>query len=653
MRFDDQYRWSSMRFPSIKSFNALPKVKWSKANRNFIFSIIFSIFPYYVCAATEDTNTNALEKIVRVSHGIAMHGLPKYPENFKHFDYASPDAKKGGSVTLGATGNTFDSLSSFIAKGTEAEGLNLIYDTLTVASLDEAFSRYGLVAEKIEMPNDRSWVIFHLRKNARFHDGKPITADDVVFTFNTLVTKGHPAYKSYYAEVNKVEALDPTQVKFSFSSTTNKELPLILAELPVLPKHYWEKREFNQTTLEAPLGSGPYRIKKIDPGRSITYERNKDYWAKDLNINVGQYNFDEIQYDYYRDDTVSLEAFKAGEYDFRIESNSKLWATAYTGPIFDKKLVVKETQVHQNPTGMQGFAFNTRRDLFKDKTVRKALSYAFDFEWSNKNLFYNAYTRTDSYFSNSELASSGLPTGRELEILQQFKAQLPAEVFTQPFILPITDGSGTNRENLREAKKLLMESDWTIKDGKLVHKQTGQPFKFEILLFQQAFERIINPFVKNLERLGIETTIRTVDVSQYIQRMREFDFDMVVASMGQSLSPGNEQRNYWYSTSADVPSSGNIMGVKDPVVDQLVDMIIAAPSREELIATSRALDRVLLQGYYLIPNWHIQNHRLAYWDFFAKPTTPPIYGGADASFFTWWVIPEKQQQIISQRANSK
>jgi microcin C transport system substrate-binding protein len=582
---------------------------------------------------------------VAPSHGVAMHGDLKYGPEFEHFDYVNPNAPKGGTVTFASIGS-FDTLNPFIIKGTGADGLGFLFETLTTQSQDEPFSEYGLLAESIEMPEDRSWVAFTLRPQARWHDGKPVTVDDVIFSFNTLKEKGLPFYRAYYKNVTKVEAAGERRVKFTFEQTTNRELPLILGQLPILPKHYYDNVEFDKTTLQPPLGSGPYRIKSLEPGRRIVYERVKDYWGADLPVNRGSWNFDEIRYEYYRDANVALEAFKAGAYDIRVENTSKFWATAYTGPMFDAGWIVKEEIPHELGTGMQGFAFNLRRPMFQDPKVRRALAYAFDFEWTNRTIMYGQYDRTESYFSNTELAAAGLPSAAELELLEPFRDQLPEEVFTEVYEAPSTDGEGGIRQNLRAALRLLGEAGWSVEGGKLVNGE-GQPFRFEILLNGPSFERHTLPFIKNLERLGIQATVRAVDPAQYQNRLDEFDFDLVVASFGQSLSPGNEQREYWSSEAADIPGSRNVIGIKDPVVDHLIDRIIEAPTREDLVTATRALDRVLLWGHYVIPHWHSRTFRVAYWDKFDRPRTNPPYG---LPLFSWWVDPVKVADVEQRKA---
>ncbi|MBT4046569.1 MAG: ABC transporter substrate-binding protein [Rhodospirillaceae bacterium] len=575
-------------------------------------------------------------------HGMSMFGELKYPSNFKHFEYVNPDAPKGGLVRMEARG-TYDTLNGFTIKGSAAAGLGLIYDTLMESARDEAFAEYGLLVRSVVVADDLSSVTFDLRKAARWHDGKPITADDVVFSLDLLKAKGAPFYRFYYANVDKAEALSPHKVKFTFKGRKNRELPLIIGQLPVLPKHYWQDKEFEATTLAAPLGSGPYRIVKVDPGRSITYERVSDYWGRDLAVNKGRHNFDTLRFEYYRDPTVALEAFKANAFDFRQENTAKVWATSYTFPALKKGHVIKETLANGSPTGMQSFAFNTRRAKFQDPRVRQALALAFDFEWANKNLFFGQYTRTQSYFSNSELASTGLPSPLELKLLEPLKGQIPGEVFTKTFQAPKTDGSGKSRTQLRQAKRLLTAAGWTIKDGQLTHGKTGEVMTIEFLLLSQAFQRIVAPMQQSMKRLGITANIRLVDTSQYVNRLRDFDFDIIGAGWGQSLSPGNEQRDFWGAEAADRPGSRNYIGIKDPAIDKLIDHIIFAGSRDELVAASRALDRVLLWNHFVIPNWHINSYRIAYWNRFARPAIKPKYGLGFTD--TWWVDNAKDKAL--------
>ncbi|RDD60712.1 extracellular solute-binding protein [Ferruginivarius sediminum] len=579
---------------------------------------------------------------VEPRHGVAMHGDVKYGPDFRHFDYVNPDAPKGGTIRLAAEG-TYDSFNPYIIKGVTAEGAGLVFETLMASSSDEAFSEYGLLAESVYVPEDRSWVAFKLRENARWHDGTPVTVEDVIFSLNVLKEKGHPFYRFYYKNVAKAQRVGPRTVRFDFSGGVNRELPLIVGQLPVLPKHYWEDREFGQSTLQPPLGSGPYRVADYEPGRYVVYERVEDYWGKDIPVNRGRWNYDTIRYDYFRDPTVIREAVKSGTVDLRLENQAKAWATAYEGPAVRSGELTLEEIDHDQPTGMQAFAMNTRRPPFDSPKVREAMAYAFDFTWTNRNLFFGQYSRTESYFSNSELASSGVPTGRELDILERFRAQLPPEVFTQEYDPPETNGDGYPRENLKAALSLLNEAGWVVRDMKLVRERTGRPFSFEILLVNKAFERVVLPYVANLEKLGMEVEVRVVDSAQYQNRLDSFDFDMMIAGWGQSLSPGNEQRDFWSSQAAERNGSRNYTGLADPVVDQLIDMIIQAPSREELVLRTRALDRVLLWHHLVVPNWHIGYFRVAYWDKFGRPELNPPYGlpYLDA----WWVERDKAAAV--------
>jgi microcin C transport system substrate-binding protein len=571
------------------------------------------------------------------THALATHGQPKYPADFTHFDYVNPDAPKGGTLRL-AGAETFDSLNNFISKGVEADGLGLLYSSLMESSKDESSSKYAALAEYVSTPEDRSSVTFYIRDTAKWSDGEAITAHDVVYSFNTITEKGKPFYKAYYINVQSVEALSDNVVKFTFDTAGNLELPLIIGDLPIIPKHYWEKEEndFEKTTLTPPVTSGPYKIKDIVPGRSITYVRDPNWWGKDLPVNKGRYNFEHIRYDYYRDQNVSLEALFANEYDFRQEYTAKLWATAYDAPPVNDGRIKKEYIKNQIPQGMQGFVMNLRRPVFQDKAVRKAMNLAFDYEWSNKQFAYGAYTRTRSYFQNSEMEAKGLPDGRELEILEPFRDQVPSEVFTSEWNPSKTDGSGNNRSNLRQAIKALTDAGYELQDKVRVHKETGVKLEFEFLVSNTnaGFERWFQPYKQSLERIGIIGNIRIVDASQYVNRALSHDFDLVVSTWGQSSSPGNEQREYWGSTKADQTGSRNLIGVKDPVVDALIEMVASAPTREELVFRTRALDRVLQHGWYVIPNWHIPAWRVAFWDKFEKPATQAPY--ALGVIDTWW-----------------
>ncbi|WP_018717257.1 extracellular solute-binding protein [Arhodomonas aquaeolei] len=573
------------------------------------------------------------------AHAVAMYGSPKYPSGFEHFDYVNPDAPKGGTLRLANTvAATFDSLNPFILKGNPAADLTRTYDTLTVRSLDEPFTEYGLVAKDIEIAPDRTWVRYRLRKAARFHDGEPITAEDVAFSFRILKEKGHPQYRSYYKDVTGVDVEDAHTVTFHFASGDNRELPLILGQLPILPKHYWAERDFDKTTLDPPLGSGPYRIAEVDPGKRIVYERVDDYWAKDLPVNRGRYNFERISYDYYRDATVAVEALKGGAYDMRIENVAKNWATAYNIPALEEGRLVKQSIDHNLPFGVQGWFFNTRRPVFQDPRVREAIGYAFDFQWTNRNLFYGAYKRLDSYFANSELAARGKPSGAELKLLEPWRDQLPERVFSKAYTPPSTAGEGGLRDNLRRAVALLNDAGYAIRDGRMVNEDTGKPLSFEILLDSASMERVTLPFVKNLERLGIDATVRTVDPTQYQNRVQRFEYDMIAERIAQSLSPGNEQRAYWGCEAAKTPGSQNYAGICSPAIDALIDKVIHAPDREALVTRTRALDRALLWGFYVVPHWYSGSFRLVYWDKFGQPARNPPYGLALDS---WWVNPEK------------
>ena len=599
-------------------------------------SIFILIFSFNILA-----NTN-------ISHAIAMHGEPKYNKDFLSVEYVSNSAVKGGNIVRSSIGN-YDTFNPFTLKGNSAAGIGLLYESLTVSSSDEAFTEYGLLAKQIEWPEDRSWVAFTLRDEAVWHDGKQISSDDVVWTFNTLMEKGHPFYKYYYGDVSEVIKISQNKVKFTFSTNTNKELPLIVGQLPVLPQHYWEDKNFEETTLDIPIGSGPYKIKSFDAGRSITYELNIDYWAFKNNIvpiKVGKDNIGTIRYDYYKDRGVEREAFKSGEIDFFSENTSKEWATGYDISAVEQGLIKKELISHENPQGMQAFAFNTRKEIFKDKRVRKALSYAFDFEWTNKNLFYGAYKRTDSFFENSELASNGLPSKEELAYLNPYMDVLPNEIFNAQYNNPKTDGSGFIRNQLQEATKLIKDAGWILQNGKLTNSN-GEPFEFEILLVSPAFERIVLPFIDNLEKLGIKASLRTIDSSQYQKRIESFDFDMIVFTFSQSLSPGNEQRNFWGSDAADTNGSRNVIGIKNDVIDILIEKLINAKDREDLITITKALDRVLLWNYYVIPQWHISAYRVLYWDMFNQPNKKPKYS---LGFDTWWINQNKFDFINSQRS---
>lgn len=565
-------------------------------------------------------------------HGLSLFGDLKYPADFAHFDYVNPEAPKGGLLRSAAIGS-FDSLNPFIVKGRAATGIPYIYDTLMASSEDEAGSEYGLIAESVSYPEDYSSVTFTLRPQACWHDGERITPEDVIWSFETL-TDNLPFFNAYYADVESVEKLGPLQVKFNFAISGNRELPQIVGQLYVLPKHYWADKDFGETTLVPPLGSGPYRIADVDAPRSITFERVEDYWARDLNVNVGRYNFDQLRFEYFGDNTIALEAFKADRVDVRFESSSKDWATAYDFPAVEEGRVRLETLYTENPEGMQAFVFNTRRERFQDSRVREALNLAFDFEWANDNLFYGQYTRTGSYFENSELAASGLPEGAELALLEPFRDQLPDALFTEAYANPTTDGSGQNRRNLRQAVRLLSDAGYTVNDeGKLVDSN-GAPFQITFLLVQPTFERVVQPYLQSLEKLGISGTIQIVDTAQYQNRMDTYDFDAAVGSFRQSLSPGNEQRDFWSCASAERTGGRNLIGICDPVVEALIDEVIFAKDRDALVTASRALDRVLLWRHYVVPQWHIPYTRAAVWNRIVHPEETPAFATGYPA--VWW-----------------
>jgi microcin C transport system substrate-binding protein len=572
---------------------------------------------------------------------LAMHGEPKYKPDFAQFDYVNPRAPKGGSMYDGVGDATFDNLNPFILKGTRAVGVaSYVFDTLMRASDDEAFSRYPLIAKTIETPKDRAWVAFEVDERARFHDGSPITGEDVAFSLETLLSeKAHPFYRQYYKDVVKVERAGPMTVRITFRAAGNRELPLILSELPVFSKAYWSKREFDKVTLEPPLGSGPYKIGQFQAGRYITFERVKTYWAADLPSCRGYDNFDLLRLDYYRDTTVAREAFKAGEYDYHAENQALAWATQYEIGAVRQGLLIKRPVPNSLPQGMQAFVFNVRRPVFADWRVRRALAFVFDFEWTNKNIFYGQYTRTKSYFANSELASEGLPQGEELKILQSFKGRVPDSVFTEPYTLPVYSGDGNIREGLRQALALLKEAGWEFKDGRLM--KGGDAMRFEILLQSEADERYTLPYAQNLRRLGVAANVRRIDPTQYQKRVESFDFDLINGGWGQSESPGNEQRSMWGSAAADLDGSDNYIGVKDKAVDELIDFVIGAPDREALVARTKALDRVLLHHHFVVPCWHITFERILYWDKFGVPQ--PHKRGTSTRY--WWFDAAKAARL--------
>ncbi|BBM88885.1 uncharacterized protein YejA [Spirochaetota bacterium] len=573
-------------------------------------------------------------------HAVTIHGKPKYPATFKNFDYVNPNAPKNGKVVLGALGG-YDNLNTFIIKGESAAGVDLIYNTLLISSLDEKSVAYGLLAERVYYDNSRTWVAFKIRSNARWHDGKPVTVDDVIWTFNILIEKGIPTYRLYYQNVKSVRKVANNTVRFEFARA-NQELPLILGQLAVLPKHYWQGRDFSKTTLDPPLGSGPYKIKTVRPGKFIVYERVRNYWGDNLPSQRGYNNFNEIRYDYYKSLEILREALRSGRIDFFQENNSKEWATGYDIDVVKKKLLNKVLISHNIPQGVQGFIFNTRKKIFQDKRVREAIGYAFDFEWSNKVLFYGAYTRASSYFNNSILMAKGVPSKEELKLLNAYKNKLPAELFTQPFKLPQTDGSGNNRANLRKAATLLKNAGWVVKNNVLVNAKTDEPLDFTITIVLPAFERVVAPFIQNLKKLGIQAKIKVLNTAQYENTINNFDFDMVVGTFGQSDSPGNEQRDFWSTAAAKTKGSRNIIGITNPAIDDLIEKLISTTSRSSLITHAKALDRILLWNHYIIPQWYIDKFRLIYWDRFGIPTQRPPYA---VGFNTWWIDNKKETAL--------
>jgi microcin C transport system substrate-binding protein len=577
-------------------------------------------------------------KIIK-THVMSMLSKPKYKKGFKHFDYVNPDAPKGGMISLADIG-TFDNFNRYAQRGVTPSGIEGLYDTLLVASLDEAEVYYGLVAEQMEYPEDFTWIIYHINPRAKFQDGKPITANDIAFSFNKFLEQGVPQFKTYYADVEKTEALDKKRVKYTLKQG-NKELLINLGTNKILPGHFWKDHDLSEPLTEPPLGSGPYIIKEYKMGQYIIYERKKDYWARNIPAMKGQLNFDYVRIDYYRDENVALEALKAGEYDLRRENISKNWATMYTGAPFDKKYIVKEEIPHELPQDMQAMIFNIKHPLFTDRLVRMALNYALDFEWMNKNLFYGQYTRTRSYFQNTNYEAKGLPGGKELEILTPLKDTIPEEVFTTEYRPPVTDGSGNIRNNIREALALFKQAGWEMKDNKLTNTKTGKQMEFEILIYSPATERVLIPVQKNMEKMGVTMAIRTVDTTQFINRMREREFDMISGGYSASHYPASDLKIIWHSDYLDY--TWNTAGVQDTAVDTLLEGIEKYQGNEEMLITyGRALDRVLTWNFYVIPEWHISTFRVAYWNKFSRPKVRPKY---DLGLDTWWYDEAKAKKL--------
>ena len=585
-------------------------------------------------------------------HALSLFGDIKYPADFKRFDYVNPDAPKGGVVREIAVG-TFDNFNYVISgvKGNLAAPILQIYEALTTSALDEVSTEYGLLAEAVSHPDDFSSVIYRLRPEARWHDGQPVTPEDVIFSLDVL-KKNHPFYSAYYRHVVNAEKMGDRDVKFTFDGPGNRELPQIVGQLVVMPKHWWEgtdaqgrKRDVTATTLEIPLGSGRYKIKEFVAGRSLKLERVKDYWGRDINVNIGRFNFDELQFEYFRDNTVALEAFKADQVDWRTENSAKNWATAYDFPAVIEKRVLLEEFPNRISGVMQAFAPNLRRPKFSDPRVRRALNYAFDFEEMNKQIFYGQYKRISSYFDGlEELMATGLPQGNELEILEAVRAEVPPEVFTTAYTNPVGGNPEAVRNNLREAMRLLKEAGYEVRDRKLVDTRTGTQLAFELLAEDPSFEKVMLFYKPSLERLGIAVNVRTIDPTQYENRLREWDFDVVIASWGESRSPGNEQREFWGSKAADTVGSRNIVGIKDPAIDKLIDRVIFAKDRAELVAATKALDRVLLWNHYVVPQWNYPKLRTARWDRFSHPAELPKYGLSGFPDL-WWYDAEKAAKI--------
>jgi microcin C transport system substrate-binding protein len=578
---------------------------------------------------------------VHVGHGFAMHGEPRYPEPPQSLEFVNPNAPKGGNVRFGTQG-TYDSLHPFILKGVPAAGIGQLWETLCWQSRDEAFTVYGLIAETIEVPEDRSWTAFTLRPQAKWQDGTPMTVEDIIWTFETLKAKGPPMYASYYADVLKVEKTGDRKVLFTFRNTENRELPLILGQLTVLPSKWWASRDFEKASLEVALSSGAYKVDSFDVGRSITYRRVSDWWAKDLWMNRGRNNFETLRYEYYRDAEVTFEAFKAGETDVRRENSGRNWMTRYDIPAVKDGRIKRDELPNELPQPMQGFVFNMRRELFKDRRLREAIGLMYDFEWQNKNLSYGFFARTRSFFGNSELEAKGLPSAEELKVLEPFKGKIPEEVFTKEYNPPKTDGSGNIREQQRQAIGLLKQAGWEIKDGKMTDKN-GKKLAFELLLDEAGFERMALPVKQNLEKIGVEMSVRTVDTSQYRRRTDGYDFDMIIGLWSQSISPGNEQREFWSSKVADKPGGRNFMGLKDQAVDQLIELVIAAPDRESLVVRTRCLDRVLQWHQFVVPQFRSGKELVAYWNRFSRPEKTAKY--SPVAFDTWWFDEAKDRAL--------
>ena len=576
------------------------------------------------------------------AHGLSLFGDLKYGPDFAHFDYVEPNSPKGGTLHL-ATVGTFSTLNPFTLKGVAAAGAGFPFESLLEGAADEPDAAYGLIAAEVALAPDRRSVRFLLRPEARWHDSTPVTAADVAFSFEILTTEGAPSFATQLAGVDRVETVGDREVAFHLIDPDNRKLPLIVGGMPIVSEAYFRGRSFGETTFEPPLGSGPYRVGKVDAGRSIAFERVADYWGAALPVMTGRYNFDTIFIDYYRDRTVLVEALKAGEYDFHEEFTSKVWATQYDIRAVEEGWLIKDVLDDNTPSGVQAFFINTRLPKFQDRRVREALSYVFDFEWLNKNQFFGIYDRMASYFENSDLAARGLPSQAELAILEPHRGAVPEEVFTTEFVPPSTDGSGNNRRNLRSARALLKEAGWITRDGALVNEATGEPMTIEFLYFEPTFERIYAVFARRLERLGVGVTLRLVDSVSYEERMKSHDFEITTLRFVFNLSPGAELNANFATATADQVGSSNAAGIKDPVVDALIAEVVGATDRATLVAAARALDRVLLWGHYMIPQWYKGAHHLVYWDKFGRPALKPRY--ARGVIDTWWVDREKNDAL--------
>lgn len=582
-------------------------------------------------------------------HGLSAFGELKYPPDFAHFDYVNPDAPVGGSLSMIGTAGliTFNSFNPFIIKGDPAQGMALVFDSLMTRAYDEPDAVYGLVAHSAKLEPDRSGVTFYMRPEAEFADGSPVTAEDVVFTYETLKRDGRPIYNAMLRDVEKAEALDDHTVRFTFNGPGKRRLPMMIAGLPILSKAYYQEQPFNESTLDPPLGSGPYEVGDFKQGRFVTLRRRDDYWGWDLPVNQGRYNFAELRYEYFRDRTAELEALKAAEFDLREEFTSKSWATEYDIPQVRSGQMKLMTLEDGRPSGAQGFFINTRREKFADRRVRLALDYAFDFEWTNENLFYGLYERTASYFENSPLKAQSKPSEAELALLEPYRDQLPESVFEEAYLPPASDGSGRDRRKLRQASRLLDEAGWVIREGRRVNAETGEPLEIEFLIFSPTFERVIGPYVRNLDMIGIDARIRRVDPSQFQERMKSFDFDITTQRFVLNQTPGPELRNYFGSDAAEAKGSFNLAGISSPVVDALIDEVLAAETREEMQTAARALDRVLRAGHYWVPQWYKTSHHLAFWSKFSWPETKPPYDRGVIE--TWWYDEDKAAQLEAAR----